>query len=166
MANSQDPEELKHVWVEWRKVSGKPCRNLFAQYVDLSNEAARLNSKSTKRALSLLELKKNLFLDFTNNAEYWLDDFEDPNFTEDIKELWLQMRPLYLQIHAYVRRQLRLKYGESVVSKDGPIPAHLLGNMWAQTWGNLFQSTAPYPEVTGEDITKEMQKQVHRQPVC
>lgn len=82
-------------------------KNMFQEYVQLSNEAARLNN-------------------FTNNAEYWLESFETADFKEQIEELWQQIRPLYLQIHAYVRHQLRKKYGD-VVSEKGPIPAHLLG---------------------------------------
>lgn len=67
--------------------------------------------------------------DFTNNAEYWIDDFEEPvaKFEEQIARLWNQLQPLYKQLHAYVRKKLVRVYGEHVVSKTGPIPAHLLG---------------------------------------
>lgn len=110
LANSRNPEELKHVWVEWRNAVGPHCRLLFEEYVDLSNEAARLNN-------------------FTNTAESWLDGYEDPQFRQQIESLWEQLKPLYLQIHAYVRFQLRKKYGD-VVSEKGPIPAHLLGKVF------------------------------------
>lgn len=93
--------------MEWRKAVGPKVKNMFTEYVELSNEAARLNN-------------------FTNNADYWLDNYETPDFREQIQSLWEQIKPLYLQIHGYVRHQLRKKYGD-VVSEKGPIPAHLLG---------------------------------------
>lgn len=65
--------------------------------------------------------------DFTDTADYWLYIYETEDFKAQIAELWREIRPLYLQIHAYVRRRLRKKYGEKIVSKKGPIPAHLLG---------------------------------------
>lgn len=140
LTKSQNPEELKHVWVEWRKAVGPHCKHLFKEYVDLSNEAARLNN-------------------FTNNAEYWLNDYEDPQIRQQIESLWQQLRPLYLQIHAYVRFQLRKKYGD-IVSEKGPIPAHLLGNMWSQSWRNIAEYALPSPEKKEEDLTEELIKQV------
>jgi peptidyl-dipeptidase A len=139
LANSRNPEELKHVWVEWRNAVGPHCRLLFEEYVDLSNEAARLNN-------------------FTNTAESWLDGYEDPQFRQQIESLWEQLKPLYLQIHAYVRFQLKKKYGD-VVSEKGPIPAHLLGNMWAQRWRNVAQFNLPYPDKEEVDLTAELRAQ-------
>jgi len=42
--NSRDPEELKWLWEAWRNASGREVRKFYPTYVDLSNEAARLNS--------------------------------------------------------------------------------------------------------------------------
>ncbi|XP_069674785.1 angiotensin-converting enzyme-like isoform X1 [Periplaneta americana] len=140
LAKSRDPEELKHVWVEWRKVSGEKCRGMFEHYVALSNEAATLNN-------------------FTDNAEYWLKDYESPDFREQLSRLWDQLQPLYLQIHAYVRRKLRETYGENLVTPRGPIPAHLLGNMWSQKWGNIESISTPYPGKDKIDVTSTMLKQ-------
>ena len=67
-----------------------------------------------------------------------------------------ELKPFYLQIHAYVRRQLRKKYGEKIVSKDGPIPGHLLGNMWAETWENIADFTLPFPGKKLPDPTAAM----------
>lgn len=110
LATSQNPDELKHIWTEWRKAVGPHCKYLYKEYVDLSNEAARINN-------------------FTDNTEDWLQDFEDKEFRKQIETLWEQLKPLYTQIHAYVRFHLRKKYGDSVVSEKGPIPAHLLGTI-------------------------------------
>lgn len=140
LQSSRDPEELKHVWVEWRKAVGPKVRQMYKEYVDLSNTAA---------------IKNN----FTDNSEYWLDNYEAADIKQQIQALWEQVKPLYMQIHAYVRYQLRKKYGD-IVSEKGPIPAHLLGNMWAQSWGNTFDFTVPYPGKKSVDITEELKEQV------
>ncbi|CAG9795380.1 unnamed protein product [Diatraea saccharalis] len=132
-ANSEDPEELKYTWIEWHKAAGAPSRGNFTEYVEMDNEAAKLNGYDTM-------------------AEYWLSEYEMKN-EDEFATLWNQIKPLYQQIHAYVRRKLREKYGESVVSAKGPIPAHLLGNIWAQTWGNVEKFTKPYPGKPEVDIT-------------
>ncbi|CAK9821608.1 Angiotensin-converting enzyme [Anthophora retusa] len=140
LIQSRDPEELKYIWVEWRKATGEKMKSLYTRYVELSNTAARLNN-------------------YTDNAAYWMKDYEADDFPEQIDNLWQQLKPLYLQLHAYVRRELRKKYGESVVSKDGPIPAHLLGNMWAQSWRNVADFSIPYPGKQLPDVTDAMVKQ-------
>lgn len=140
MINSRNSDELKYVWKAWRDVSGKKVKTDFTKYVELSNEIARLNN-------------------YTDMAAFWMKDYESDDFTEQIELLWQQIKPLYLQLHAYVRRELRNKYGEDVVSKDGPIPAHLLGNMWAQTWGNIAEFTTPYPGQKLPDVTEAMIEQ-------
>ncbi|XP_069674792.1 angiotensin-converting enzyme-like [Periplaneta americana] len=140
MTSSRDADELKYIWVEWRKMSGEKCREMFNEYVAISNEAATLNN-------------------FTDNAEYWLKNYESPDFREQLSRLWNQLQPLYLQIHAYVRRKLRETYGEDIVTRRGPIPAHLLGNMWAQMWGSILNISTPYPGKATVDVTSAMVKQ-------
>ncbi|XP_014260341.1 angiotensin-converting enzyme-like [Cimex lectularius] len=145
MATSRDPEELKYYWTEWREVSGKQYKDKYQKMVTLLNEAAVLNN-------------------FTDAAEYWKLDFESETFDKDLEDLLKQLDPLYKQLHAYVRRKLYLKYGEEVVSKKGPIPVHLLGNMWAQDWSNVFDILDPFPsseekKQTEDPVTLEMRKQ-------
>ncbi|XP_076160680.1 angiotensin-converting enzyme-like isoform X2 [Ptiloglossa arizonensis] len=137
---SRDPEELKYIWIEWRKATGEKVKSLYKRYVELSNMAATLNN-------------------YSDNAEYWIKEYEADDFPEQIETLWQQLKPFYLQLHAYVRRELRKKYGEDIVSKDGPIPAHLLGNMWAQTWTNIANFTIPYPGKQLPDVTNAMIEQ-------
>ncbi|EEB18604.1 Angiotensin-converting enzyme precursor, putative [Pediculus humanus corporis] len=137
---SRDPNELKYYWEQWRNAAGKPVRDLYKQYVALSNEAAVLNN-------------------FTDTSEFWLKDYEADDFKDQVEVLWEQVKPLYLQLHAYVRRRLREQYGEEHVSKRGPIPAHLLGNMWAQSWGNVYNYSLPYPGKASMDVTENMVKQ-------
>nr|CAD7567617.1 unnamed protein product [Timema californicum] len=147
---TRDPAELKHAWVEWRKESGEKCRSLFEHYVALSNEAAILNIGETlikekpqfEPKLVLKKRKKEkkgatmlnciyrdpclCDVDFTDTTEYWLMDYESPDFQKQVVRLWEQIEPLYKELHAYVRRKLRETYGEEIVSRNGPIPAHLL----------------------------------------
>ncbi|XP_057337121.1 angiotensin-converting enzyme-like [Microplitis mediator] len=137
MIHSRDPEELKYVWQAWRNVSGKNVKEDFTKYVELSNEIARLNN-------------------YSDMAAFWMKEYEADDFPQQIESLWQQIKPLYLELHAYVRGQLRKKYGDDVVSKDGPIPAHLLGNMWAQTWNNIADFTTPYPGKKLPDVTDAM----------
>ena len=100
-----------------------------------------------------------LFLDFNDATAYNLDKYDTETFKVDIEDLWQTLRPFYLQMHAYVRAKLRAFYGEEKIGKNQPIPAHLLGNMWAQNWGNIFDITVPYPGKSSVDVTPEMIRQ-------
>ena len=79
-------------------------------------------------------------------------DMPPDAFTKELDRLWEQVRPLYLQLHAYVRMKLRQKYGD-VVPEKGPIPAHLLGNIWAQDWSNIYDLVAPANADAGYSLT-------------
>ncbi|KAI5646415.1 angiotensin-converting enzyme domain-containing protein [Phthorimaea operculella] len=139
-AQSDDPEELKHAWLEWHKAAGAPSKNDFSEYVMMINEAARLNGYETA-------------------AEWWLSEYEATDSEEQFANLWSSIKPLYDQLHAYIRRALRQKYGENVVSAKGPIPAHLLGNIWAQTWNSLEKISRPYPDKPDVDVTNALIEQ-------
>lgn len=137
---SRSAEELCHYWTLFAENTGNKVRNHYKQYVDLENEVAQRNN-------------------FTDAAEYWLDAYDTKDFREQVAKLWTQIRPLYLQLHAYVRRRLNEKYGDHYVRRRGPIPAHLLGNMWAQTWGNIYDIVTPFPGKSGPDVSKELIRQ-------
>ncbi|KAF2357889.1 Peptidase M2 peptidyl-dipeptidase A [Trinorchestia longiramus] len=137
MMKSRDYDELKHVWEEWRLSSGALMKEDYKRFVNLANDAAQLNG-------------------FDNMGEMWLYPYESATFKDDMKKLWQQLRPLYEQLHAYVRRKLRETYGEDKVSKRGAIPAHLLGNMWAQSWSNIYDLIQPYPNKPSLDVTQFM----------
>ena len=77
----------------------------------------------------------------------------------EAERLWLQVRPLYLALHACVRAKLRDKYGPDAVPAAGPIPAHLLGNMWAQEWNNIYPLVEPYPGQANLDVTASIKAQ-------
>ncbi|XP_033926013.1 angiotensin-converting enzyme [Melopsittacus undulatus] len=140
MATSRDYDELLFAWKGWRDASGKQIKNNYKRYVELSNKAAVLNG-------------------YSDNGAFWRSLYETSTFEEDLERLYLQLQPLYLNLHAYVRRALYRKYGEEYINLKGPIPAHLLGNMWAQSWSNIFDLVMPFPDATKVDATPAMKEQ-------
>lgn len=137
MAENRDAAKLKEVWMGWRTVP-RAYRKDYARYVELANKGARE-------------------MGFTDVGAMWRSNYDMPPdaFAAEMERLWIQVKPLYDSLHRYVRARLRQKYGDAVVPADGPIPAHLLGNMWAQEWGNIFDVVQPAG--TGEqayDLTK------------
>ncbi|XP_028823415.1 angiotensin-converting enzyme isoform X2 [Denticeps clupeoides] len=137
LAESRDYKELLFAWQGWRNESGRALRTDYKEYVQLANEAARLNGHP-------------------DNGAFWRSLYETPTFEQDLEKLWKQLEPLYLNLHAYVRRALHKSYGEQYVNLRGPIPAHLLGNMWAQTWSAIMDLVIPYPNATKVDATPAM----------
>nr|QHO60759.1 salivary 71kDa-like protein [Sergentomyia schwetzi] len=137
---SLDPEELKYYWQQWYDKAGTPTRPYFDKYIELNREAAKLDG-------------------FPSGAESWLDEYEDETFEKQLETIFEQIRPLYEQLHAYVRFKLREKFGKDVVPEKGSIPMHLLGNMWAQTWSEKAEILVPFPEKKLLDVTDELVKQ-------
>jgi peptidyl-dipeptidase A len=135
MANSRNVKELRESWVGWHAIA-PPLRKPFMRYVELANKGARE-------------------LGFADTGAMWRAKYDMPPdaFAKEVDKLWNQMRPLYLSLHAYVRSKLREKYGANVVPADGPIPADLLGNMWAQEWENIYPLVAPKDDA-GFDLTE------------
>jgi peptidyl-dipeptidase A len=125
MANSRDPEELKKIWLGWHQVS-PPYRKDYVRFVELSNKGAKE-------------------MGFKDTGAMWRSkyDMEPDAFSAEMERLWQQVKPLYDSLYTYTRRKLSEKYGKDVVPVDGPIPAHLLGNMWAQQWGNIYPLLKP-----------------------
>ncbi|XP_018410702.1 PREDICTED: angiotensin-converting enzyme isoform X3 [Nanorana parkeri] len=137
LAKSRDYDELLWAWKGWRDSSGKKMRNLYKRYVELGNKAAVLN-------------------DHADNGAYWRSWYETPTLESDVERLYHELQPLYLNLHAYVRRALYKKYGDKKINLKGPLPAHLLGNMWAQSWSNIFDLVVPYPNAAQVDATPAM----------
>jgi peptidyl-dipeptidase A len=139
MASSRNPTELQRVWEGWHQVA-PPMRNDYARFVDPSNKGARE-------------------LGFADTAAMWQSKYDMPpqEFTRELERLWEQVRPLYLQLHAYVRMKLRQKYGDAVPA-GGPLPAHLLGNIWAQDWTNVYDLVAPAAGDAGYSLTKILER--------
>ncbi len=136
MKTSHDPKELLDVWKGWRTVS-PPMKKDFVRFVELSNKGAKE-------------------LGFADTGAMWRSKYDMPadDFTKELDRLWAQVEPLYKSLHAYVRTKLTEKYGPGVVPPNGPIPAHLLGNIWAQDWSNVYDLVKPAGADPGYNLTK------------
>ncbi len=139
MSESRDPNELKDLWIGWHKV-GAPMRDRYARFVDLSNQGAREIGYKDVGAMW--------------RAGY---DMTPEQFSAELERLWQQVRPLYLALHTFVRARLSQHYGANLVPPDGPIPADLLGNPWAQTWDNTFPLLGLPEGSRGYDLSQLLQ---------
>ncbi|CAH1399766.1 unnamed protein product [Nezara viridula] len=92
-------------------------------------------------------------------TDYLLFPYESPTFMAEINEAWEDIKPLYLELHAYVRRKLRDLYGPEKLGRQAPLPAHILGNMWGQSWINILDITIPYPGKFFPDVSPHMVQQ-------
>ncbi len=140
LANSRDPEELKRIWLGWHTVS-PPYRQKYSRFVELSNKGAKE-------------------MGFKDVGAMWRSNFDmtPDEFAAEMERLWQQVRPLYNSLYVYTRAKLNQKYGDAVVPKNGPIPAHLLGNMWSQEWGNIYPLLAPPAGDPGYDLTEILKR--------
>ncbi|MCA1615850.1 MAG: M2 family metallopeptidase, partial [Acidobacteria bacterium] len=136
LAESRDPEQLKKVWLGWHSVS-PDYKDEYARFVELSNRGAKEMGFKDVGAMW--------------RAKY---DMEPDAFAAEQERLWQQVKPLYDSLYVYARTKLNEKYGDAVVPKDGPIPAHLLGNMWSQQWGNIYPLLAPQGGGASYDLTQ------------
>jgi peptidyl-dipeptidase A len=141
ITTSRKYDELLDAWQGWHKV-GQEIRPLYARYVELANEGART-------------------IGYKDLGEIWRSRYDMPAeaFTAEAERLWNQVKPLYEQLHCHVRAKLVEMYGKDKVSPTGPIPAHLLGNMWAQEWGALYKELEPYKGQGELDVTPALKKQ-------
>ncbi len=126
MGASRKPEELKEMWVSWHDNVGQPMGKDYARMVEIANDGATE-------------------LGFKDVGAMWRSGYDMPadEFANLTDKLWLEVKPLYDELHTFVRGKLNAKYGDAVQAKTGPIRADLLGNMWAQEWGNIYDIVAP-----------------------
>jgi peptidyl-dipeptidase A len=134
MQSARDYDELLDYWIGWRKIA-PPMRDKYTRYVELANEGAA-------------------GLGYGDLGEMWRAgyDMSPAEFEDETARLWEQVKPLYDELHCHVRAKLGERYGEDKVPQDGPIPAHLLGNMWAQRWSFLYDIMEPYPGASDLDV--------------
>ena len=134
IAKSRDPKQIEAMWTGWHR-TGAAMRQRYARFVELSNQGARE-------------------LGFADTGVLWRSgyDMTPEAFSADLERLWKQVEPLYRELHAYVRRKLIEKYGSVADRRDGMIPADLLGNMWAQEWGNIYDLVAPRAAPATHDL--------------
>jgi len=146
MAHSHDPEELTKMWVGWHAI-GTPMRQKYTRFMDLQNIGARE-------------------LGYRDTGELWRAgyDMTPAQFSAEIERAWQQLEPLYNELHTYVRNRLIAQYGKAAERPDGMIPAQLLGNMWAQEWGNIYDIVAPTDPKLSQfkpvDLESALKKQI------
>jgi peptidyl-dipeptidase A len=140
MADTRDPAVLLDLWMGWHTIS-PPMRQRYSRFIELANKGARE-------------------MDFADTGALWRAGYDMPpeQFTAELERLWQQVRPLYLSLHAYVRYQLNKKYGSQLVPANGPIPAHLLGNIWAQDWTHINDLLNVPGNSKGVDLTPILQQ--------
>lgn len=138
LANSRDPAEQLELWAGWRKVS-PPMKDLYIRQTEIANEGARE-------------------LGFTDLSDLWRAKYDMPSaeFGGEVDRLWGQVKPFYDALHCHVRAELGNYYGDDIVPQDQAIPAHLLGNMWAQSWGNIYDIVKPKQEMQVVDVTQAL----------
>ncbi|XP_050669204.1 angiotensin-converting enzyme-like isoform X2 [Leptidea sinapis] len=139
LAHSRIESELLYVWKSFRDKTGPKLKNRFMRYVQLANQAA-------------------VSTGFRDAGDQFRASYDDPSFRSSVEEIYNQVAPLYKQLFTYVRRKLVQRYGGSVRS-DGPIPAHLLGNMWSQNWKSIMDLVMPFPQSPNLDVTADMLRQ-------
>jgi peptidyl-dipeptidase A len=137
LAENRDPQRLLEAWTGWHDAA-IPMRKDYVRFVELSNKGARA-------------------LGYADTGAMWRGKYDMPadEFAADIDRLWQQLRPLYVSLHAYVRHRLRETYG-SLVPEKGPLPAHLLGNIWQQDWSNIYPLVAPADDKQTVSLTDRL----------
>ena len=125
MANSRDPKELSDIWRGWRSNAAK-IRGQYSQMVEIANQGAGE-------------------LGFSDVGSLWRSGYDmlADEFAKETDRLWMQVKPLYTELHCHVRAKLNEHYGDEIVPLEGPIRADLLGNMWGQSWGNIYDLLTP-----------------------
>ena len=120
------PEEYAEMWTSWHDNVGAPMRDDYLRMTAIANEGAKE-------------------LGFADLGAMWRSNYDmDPDqFAAETERMWQEVKPLYMALHTYVRSKLNEKYGDAVQPATGPIRADLLGNMWAQEWGNIYPLVAP-----------------------
>ena len=134
---SRDYNQLANVWKLWRDASGKRYSNLYPQFINLSNEATQDYG-------------------FKDYGEFTRSSFEDNNLPENLDKIYNKIEELYRLLHAYVKKKLAEIYADKIDLTKGALPAHLLGDVWAQQWHNIFEDIKPYKNKPLLDITNNM----------
>jgi peptidyl-dipeptidase A len=126
MGTNRNPAELAEMWKTWHENVGRPMRADYTRMVEIANAGAKE-------------------LGYDDTGAMWRSqyDMSPQEFSAMYDRLWSEVQPLYNDLHCYTRTKLNQKYGNAVQPANGPIRADLLGNMWAQEWGNIYDVVAP-----------------------
>ena len=135
--NSRDPKELLRAWEGWHEI-GKPMKPMYMRMVDIGNQGS-------------------VDLGYEGLSDLWFSKYDMPaeDFLDDTDRVWSEVKPLYDALHCHVRAKLNEHYGDEVISKTGPLPVHMLGNMWGQSWSNIYDLVyEEKPDSKYIDVTK------------
>ena len=135
--NSRDPKELLRAWEGWHEI-GKPMKPMYMRMVEIGNQGS-------------------VDLGYEGLSDLWFSKYDMPadDFLDDTDRVWNDVKPLYEALHCHVRAKLNEHYGDEVISKTGPLPVHILGNMWGQSWSNIYDLVyEEKPDSKYIDITK------------
>lgn len=143
---SRDYDELMEAWKGWHAVA-PVMKDKYARYAELGNKGAKE-------------------IGFADMGALWRSgyDMTPEAFEADIERLWQDVKPLYDDLHCYARKKLRAKYGKDKIPEKAPIPAHLLGNMWAQQWDAIYDVVEPYPGQGSLDVDKKLKDKKYDAP--
>ena len=135
--NSRDPKELLKAWSGWHEIS-KPMKPMYMRMVEIGNQGAS-------------------DLGYQNLSDLWFSKYDMPadEFLADTDRVWEEVKPLYDALHCHVRAKLNDHYGDDIVSTSDPLPVHMLGNMWGQSWSNIYDLVYPkQKELSSVNLTE------------
>jgi peptidyl-dipeptidase A len=140
LAESRDPAVLRQAWVDWHNTA-RVMRADYQRFAELLNQGAQEYG-------------------FKDTGDLWRSGYEmtPADFSLETERLWSEVQPLYSSLQCYVRKRLSDHYGEAEVPRTGPIPGHVLGDMWQQDWSNIYPLVEPYPGVASLDVTSGLRK--------
>ncbi|XP_062580181.1 angiotensin-converting enzyme-like [Saccostrea cucullata] len=139
MSKSRSHDELLAVWEGWHHMAGRSVKDDFIKLTKLMNKAVKYKG-------------------YDDVGEWWASFYEMEYFENDIARLFKELEPLYLELHAYIRKQLLRQYEKDIFPLSGHIPAHLLGSLDSGKLETIYQLIEPFPNISRVDITKKMQK--------
>ncbi len=139
---SRDYNHLASIWRTWRDNSGKKIKDIYPDFIDLSNEAVRE-------------------FGYQDYGEFLRSNFEVPNLDLEFDRIYKELQPLYRLLHAYVKQKLKNIYKSELDDTSNTIPAHILGDLWAQQWHNIFEDIKPYQDKPLLDVTEKMRAKVY-----
>ncbi len=138
LKKSRSYDELLEAWKGWHAIA-PVMKDKYARYAELGNKGSKE-------------------IGFGDMGALWRSgyDMTPQDFEADIERLWQDVKPLYDDLHCYTRKKLRAKYGKDKIGEKAPIPAHLLGNMWAQQWDAIYDMVEPFPGQGSLDVDKKL----------
>ena len=140
LRTSRTWDELVEAWNGWHSI-GAPMKDKYARYVELGNKGAKE-------------------IGYNDVGELWRDTFDmkPQDFEADVERLWSEVKPMYDELHCYVRGRLRAKYGKDKVPEHAPIPTQILGDLWAQEWGHVYDLVEPFKGEPSLDVDKKLRE--------